>query len=357
MDKRAFIILIKKYLSGRSSPAEAEALERYFESFQQKDGDLPEDPQREARLLSRLEESIDPAGTSRRPGLAGMLMSWRTIGRLSAAAAAVLLVAAGLYFGTGLPGYPEEKGRQAGGPPETRLLSVATERGEHKKITLSDGTKVWLNTASRLQYPPAFAPGKREIVLEGEAYLEVAPDKTRPFTVRTTGMDVRVLGTSFNVRAYPGDPSFETALIEGAVEVYLDRLDRKITLKPNQKLVLANDRAFLENNEKEAGRPDTGKQETGTPDRLSVADEADLFDEIAWREHVFVFSDDSFEDIARTLERWYGYRIVFADRETGKKRFTATLSDRDDIGQIMEALKLSGGFDYKISRDSVRVTR
>ena len=151
---------------------------------------------------------------------------------MSGAAACILLLVglAGIFFG----------GRMF---PDERMQQVVVPAGQRVELRLADGTKVWLNSKSRLEYPSSFGRRSRRVTLCGEGYFEVAHDERKPFVVETGQYDVRVLGTTFNVYAYDNDrAAFETALMEGSVEVS-SRSDasQRLVLQPNEAAVMAAD--------------------------------------------------------------------------------------------------------------------
>ena len=164
--------------------------------------------------------------TARRPALWRRLAAWRVSG---AAACILLLVGlAGIFFA----------GRMV---PDGRMQQVVVPAGQRVELRLADGTKVWLNSKSRLEYPSSFGRRSRRVTLCGEGYFEVAHDERKPFVVETGQYDVRVLGTTFNVYAYDNDrAAFETALMEGSVEVS-SRSDasQRLVLQPNEAAVMA----------------------------------------------------------------------------------------------------------------------
>ena len=126
-------------------------------------------------------------------------------------------------------------------PAETVPQQLVTQKGSRSHIKLPDGTTVWLNAGSKLNYPRQFTGGKREVALEGEAFFDVAKDPDRPFTVRTKTFAIRVLGTEFNVAAYPDENKLETTLISGKVQVTMnEKPDQNIILAPNEKLTVIN---------------------------------------------------------------------------------------------------------------------
>src|SRR5690606_17382011 len=122
-------------------------------------------------------------------------------------------------------------------PQEVQYASLRTPKGGQYQITLPDGTHVWLNAASSLEYPMAFTGSERRVIVKGEAYFEVAHDATKPFKVETDGQLIEVLGTHFNVNAYPEEEITRTTLLEGSVKVSAMERAVAYTLKPNQQSV------------------------------------------------------------------------------------------------------------------------
>ena len=168
-------------------------------------------------------------------------------------------------------------------PVEEVIHKIVTTVGGDYQLVLSDGTKVWLNAESEIDYPIEFLGDKREVFLKGEAYFEVAPDPEKPFIVKTTSMQTRVLGTSFNINAYENEPNVYTTLLTGKVEVMLNKRGNAspVVLKPAMQLKL----------DKESGD-------------FSV--EKVRVEEItAWRYGVFMFAEDDIEVVTRMLSRWY----------------------------------------------------
>src|SRR5258708_3889996 len=156
-------------------------------------------------------------------------MAWTTVG------GAVCLVAFFLFY---YPMFPKKKGKAIA------QNTVSTKPGSKSKIQLPDGTQVWLNGGSRITYDESFRGPDREVQLCGEAYFDVAKDKNHPFIIHASSIDVKVLGTSLNIRSYQNEKNTEAVLIHGSIEVTLhNNPDKKIVLQPNEKLVVQNDKA------------------------------------------------------------------------------------------------------------------
>ncbi len=180
-------------------------------------------------------------------------------------------------------------GDEAGGGKRDRVLTGApvytltTPKGGTYQITLPDGTNVWLNAASTLTYPPRFASGERRVFLSGEAFFDVKTDKRKPFRVESHGQEVEVLGTAFNVSAYPDERYAKTTLVEGAVRLGSDW--GNVTLEPGQQGTLA------------AGA-------------IRVAS-VDVAAYVGWKDNEFVFDGIALQDAMKQLSRWYDMEVVY----------------------------------------------
>jgi ferric-dicitrate binding protein FerR (iron transport regulator) len=228
----------------------------------------------------------------------------------------------------------------------TYNVTEKSREGERRSFRLPDGSKVMLNAGSTMQIDENFNTKTRELSLEGEAFFDVAHDASRPFIIHTHKMDIKVLGTIFNVRAYPGDKTTETSLIKGSVEITLrEKATRKVLLRPNEKIVLPNltDPA----NTKNAATTGNNEQDfkiTG----LTYNKNDYVVTEVSWTQNRLAFSNCSFETIAKDLERWYNVSIRFTNEEVKQYRFTATF-DQKNIEQVLTALQLSRYFKYTIT--------
>ena len=182
---------------------------------------------------------------------------------------------------------------------------ITTKMGSKTDLELPDGTKVWVNADTRLSYDKDFGNGTREVTLVGEAYFDVTKDKTRPFIVHTATMDVKVLGTAFNVRAYKNETNAQATLIRGAVEVILKKKSNKtLLLAPNEKIIVANEAKYEEK---------TGKALTPATEaeliKLPTTKKDSLINEIQWVQNRIVFDQEKLENIIPVLERWYNIKI------------------------------------------------
>jgi transmembrane sensor len=217
--------------------------------------------------------------------------------------------------------------------------TVSTKRGSKSKVQLPDGTQVWLNADSRITYNENFLGNQREVELSGEAFFDVVRDESRPFIIHTDAIDVKVLGTAFNVRSYADEKNTETALIRGSVEITLVKSPdkKKIILKPNDKLIVNNAGATLEKEE---------DAKTNIPvltlGKIKYEKQDSVAKETLWVKNKLAFDGYPIEVVALMLERWYDIKVTIADEALKKEKFTATFLEGEDLQTVMEALRIAG---------------
>lgn len=231
---------------------------------------------------------------------------------------------------------------------------ISTHNGSKTHLVMPDGTLVWLNAGSRLTYDRNFGAAYREVTLTGEAFFDVARNAERPFVIHTARIDVKVLGTRFNVKSYPTDRTTEATLIRGSIEVSIkDRPSEKIILKPNEKLVVANDDSTLHRNvhSHHAVNGDESLVSIRKPTYETVTG---AIIETSWVDNKLVFQDEEFSELAARMERWYGVEIRFDNFRLEAWRFTGTFQN-ETIQQALEALKLTANFYYKIDGSKITI--
>ena len=231
--------------------------------------------------------------------------------------------------------------------------TVSTKRGSKSKIQLPDGTEVWLNADSKITYNENFLGKLREVQLSGEAFFEVVKDETRPFVIHTEVIDVKVLGTAFNVRSYANEKNTETSLIRGSVEISLrSSPDKKFTLKPNDKLIVRNEevKAIAE---KMADEKKESKPIVLTWGKINYEKSDSSAKEILWVKNKLSFDGEPMEEIALKIERWYDVKVNIDDR-IKKEDFTGTF-EGESLQQVMEALQITGKFRYTINKKEVTI--
>ncbi len=195
-------------------------------------------------------------------------------------------------------------------PHEANVFNtVVTPKGGQYQLVLSDGTKVWLNAASSLKYPVTFTGTKREIELSGEAYFEVAHDRHKPFRVISNGQTVEVLGTHFNVNAYPDEKLTRTTLLEGSVKVLAGETSSQI--KPGEQVQLKDG-------------------------NLAVS-QADIEEAIAWKKGFFYFKDDNIQTVMRQLSRWYDVSVKY-EGQIPTREFSGQMNKNITAAQLMHIL-------------------
>lgn len=219
--------------------------------------------------------------------------------------------------------------------------------GERKNIQLPDGTDVTLNAGSKIEIKESFGASTRDVYLEGEAFFDVKHNAKLPFIVHTTAMDVKALGTAFNVKAYLDETITETSLIRGLIEVTLKESDnRKMLLYPNQKIKWEH--SFAKTGNSNSKDRNGFNKSDSLVKKLLLTDLGNI-KEVAWKENKLMFEDELFSDIAIALERWYGVKIEFGDEMIRNYRFTGNF-EKEDINTVLDFLKESRSFNYTIEQ-------
>lgn len=244
------------------------------------------------------------------------------------------------------------------------LNEIVTKKGTKSKLLLPDGTKVWLNSDSRLYYADNFSGTQREVRLEGEAFFDVVKDSKRPFIVKTSGINIRVLGTAFNVKSYPQEPTIEATLVRGLIEVEKNNQPAapKIKLHPNEKLVFNKEDGSGTKTEKVAR--DLASLKTATVQsspRISITtlpenitDSSRM--ETSWVFGKLLFEGDTFRELAAKMERWFNVRIIFKSNRVANYRFRGVF-ENENIVEALQALQLTASFNFKIIGNEVYVDR
>ena len=270
-----------------------------------------------------------------------------------AAATLVAVLAGGWYF------FSSQSGSTviASAPPtkEVNNSEVSTKYGSKTRIQLPDGSQVWLNAGSKLNYTNEFGKTIREVQLIGEGFFDVVKNVDKPFIIHTASIDIKVLGTQFNVKSYPGDKTSETSLVRGSVEVVVHkRPDQKYILKPNEKIVVLNDdRATSPSSQAEVVKAKEVKEPIIAIKNLTYKKGDSVSVETAWAYNKLSFEDESFVEVAKKMERWYDVEFEFRNSKLEDIRLQGSFI-RETLAQAMEALKYTNGFKYEI--DGKRVT-
>ena len=210
-------------------------------------------------------------------------------------------------------------------------FEAIVDYGQKANLTLPDGTKVWLNSGSKLKYDNAFNKKERTIYLDGEAYLEVAKNPHKKFTVSCNGLNVEALGTVFNVKGYHTDPLITASLIEGCIKVY--NKDKSTLLHPNE--TLKYNRA----------------SDLFTTSKINDVREIDF-----WRRNILFFRSATLEEISKTLERAYGITIKFKSESLKQITFSGSIRN-NSLTNVFHIISMTYPLSYKIERDTVLLSK
>jgi len=208
--------------------------------------------------------------------------------------------------------------------------TLETPRGGEYSLVLSDGTKVWLNTASKIRYPQFFEQNKRTVYVQGEAYFEVAKNKEKPFFVHSGSNTIKVVGTAFNVRAYSEYTSTLVTLSEGSIE--LNTSQSVHVLLPNQQAII-NDRDSI----------------------VSIVNvNSQLF--TAWKDGKFLFKDISLANIMDDLSRWYNVNLFYTNQEVKTLKFSLYVNKQDKIDKILEMIEATEKVKFNITDNNLIIS-
>ncbi len=231
--------------------------------------------------------------------------------------AAMIVVAFGLgYF------WQSEKTE---GPIAMQTISVPA--GQCVNVTLPDGSNIWLNAQTTIQYPVSFNKENRQVKLDGEAYFDVAKDSKRPFIVNTKECSVEVLGTKFNIDAYSSRDKFETVLMEGSVKVsMLDDPTQAVSLKPNNKVYRSNGKLLTQ--------------------------KVSNYERYRWKEGLICFVDEPFKVVMEDFEKFYGLTIVVNNQKVTQYLYTGKFKQTDGVDYALSLLQKNIHFTYQRDREN-----
>jgi transmembrane sensor len=259
------------------------------------------------------------------------------------AASLLLLVVAGYFL------FKPNPQKQA--TPERKALAeqprIQSGNEPRKTIVLPDGSVVTLRSNSHITLASDFNGASRELALSGEAFFDVAHNEQRPFIVHTAEVNIEVLGTVFNVSAYPGNAQTETSLFRGKVAVSRkDNPAEKVILSPSQKLIYTNGGV-------------AGATAGANPFKVvsMLADPVThKAKEIAWVRNRLKIEDEPLETIAARLQEWYGINIRFADDEVKAYRYSGTF-ESESVVKALEALQLSYPFNFRVEKEQIVISK
>jgi transmembrane sensor len=218
----------------------------------------------------------------------------------------------------------------SGGDLEGAFNTISTPRGGQYQLTLSDGTKVWLNAASSLRYPATFTGKDRQVELNGEAYFEVAHNAAMPFKVNVAGKEeVEVLGTHFNINSYSDEPAVKTTLLEGSVKV--SKGLASIFIKPGEQAVVSDNNG-----------------------NITLKQNVDIDEIVAWKNEKFVFQDLDLKSIMRQVARWYDIDVSYTGNISNKE-YVGVISRDVNITEILKMLETASNIKFEIAGRKVIV--
>jgi transmembrane sensor len=275
---------------------------------------------------------------------------------LLALPALALLLATGVWLlNSGKKAAPVVAAQEMNTAATGKKVEVSTKNGDHSKIQLPDGSQVWLNAGSKIDYDKSFDGELREVYLTGEAFFDVVHNEKVPFIVHTRAADIRVLGTAFNVKSYANDLNTETSLIRGSVEVSDKTGGQKWILKPNEKLVITNlplsgaGRAIASEEAGSSRLPMAAAVKRITYDRKDS-----VVIETAWLDDKLCFTEEPFSEVAKKMERKYDVEFEFVNPV--RKEIVMYGSFRNEnLQQALEALLYSFDIRYEVDKKKVKI--
>jgi transmembrane sensor len=259
-----------------------------------------------------------------------------------------LVAVGGGYFVFQLP-------KQIVAQTQSLYNEIVVPRGQKSQLLLSDGSKIWINAGSKLRFQNKFEGKSREVWLEGEAYFEVHKDPSHPFYVHTSDINIKVLGTVFNVKAYADEGIIETTLVSGLVSLEKKEASWKknteVFLKPNHKAIYLKNGSFLvaEDIKRHVSEP-------LEPRKIIISQPVIPEPDISWKDGKFVFEDEPFESIAKKLERRYDVSIQIEDEALKQYRYSGILKNIS-IEQAIKAIQLTAPIQYTIKENKIIITK
>lgn len=206
-------------------------------------------------------------------------------------------------------------------------------RGCEFYLTLSDGSRVWLNAGSELKYPGVFGKEERKVYLSGEAYFEIVQDSTSPFKVYASGMELEVLGTSFNVQAYEDEDVITTTLVTGKIVQYYPVIHEKIVLEPSTQSVYNSSLGILK------------------------TQKADIQEAVAWKDAKIIARNQRLDDILRILSRWYDFEVIYENPELRDIRFHLHSNRFENIRMILDILQATNGIHVRYQGNRIYISK
>jgi ferric-dicitrate binding protein FerR (iron transport regulator) len=231
---------------------------------------------------------------------------------------------------------------------------IIVPNGSKSFLTLEDGSKIWLNSGSRLAYTDFANTTSREVYLEGEAFFDVTGNKRKPFIVHTSHLKLKVLGTKFNVKSYPSEKITETILVSGKVEI--EELNassenkQQITLRPFQKATYSVTTGKIAVDDKKTA----SYMKPQVPSKIEIIEKINPELYTSWKDDKLIFSNERLESLIVRLERWYNVDITLNDSLLKNYRYTGKF-EKENIEQALQALKLATPLEYSIDKNKITI--
>ena len=213
---------------------------------------------------------------------------------------------------------------------EVSTQEITVPKGQVNQIFLADGTRIWINSGSRLTLPSVFAPSERVVKLNGEAFFEVARDKKRPFMVEVNGQQIKVFGTSFNVRAYDNSNKIETTLETGQIQLHVGN-ETKI-LNPGEQSLFNKTKSQL------------------------VISKVDPVNFSSWKEGRYEFQNEDLIEVLKVVERWYDVEITYDENTFKEMHFSGVIKRNKDAKHFLDLLNLTIPISYEIHGDKIKIS-
>ncbi len=244
---------------------------------------------------------------------------------------------------------------------DTTLNKITAPNGSKTQVLLSDGTSIWLNSGSTLEYPQTFTKKYREVKLTGEGYFDVATNPDKPFIVKTSDLSIKALGTIFNVKSYPDEGTIETTLLEGSVAITKRDDDQGtnniVVLKPNERATFIKKEGKILQTEFISRIPvETNTRDVARPrkEQMILSKIGDSEPYTSWKDGKLVFRNENFEVLCIMLERWYDVKININSEELKSYHYTGTLQN-ENIVDAIEAFKLTVPLCYEINQNIIDI--
>lgn len=211
-----------------------------------------------------------------------------------------------------------------------KMQTIFVPPGQRVELTLTDGTKVWLNAKTTFTFPDKFTANNRRVTLDGEGYFDVTKNPEKPFIVNTERYDIKVMGTEFNVTAYFGSSVFETSLLKGAVEVFSPAKDTKVSLEPHM-------RTYEENG-------------------ILKKDTIEHENYFLWKEGLICFYDEPVDKMIKKLQLYYDVKIDVQNKTLLNNRYSGKFRTKDGVEHVLKVLQLNNKFSYEKDNDRNLIT-